>query len=143
MKTTRRIKTKLILTVVVLSVRSVQIQRIVRLIAIALVTFAKTIHVFVSIQSLRILNTTNCFNSAAASCTDGIKNQDETDIDCGGSTCAKCGNSKNCNQASDCISNSCQNNTCVRKYTIFADFKHNELFQFSRCIVHRWYKKSR
>ena len=27
----------------------------------------------------------------AATCTDGIKNQDETDIDCGGKACKACG----------------------------------------------------
>ena len=99
-----------ILIVVAVRVQSVATRRTVIRHQIVLATRAKTIHVFVSIQSLRILNTTNCFNSAAASCTDGIKNQDETDIDCGGSKCPTCGNTKSCNQASDCTSGYCDSN---------------------------------
>lgn len=41
------------------------------------------------------------------SCTDGIKNRDETDIDCGGSKCPKCGNNKVCTKNSDCQTNYC------------------------------------
>jgi hypothetical protein len=77
----------------------------------------------------------NLFTSAAASCVDGVKNQDETDVDCGGATCPKCGNTKSCNQASDCISGSCVNNTCVGEYSIFRDFKDEKSFYLSRCIM--------
>lgn len=42
------------------------------------------------------------------SCTDKIKNQDETDIDCGGSICAVCANGKVCNNLnSNCVSKYC------------------------------------
>ncbi len=37
------------------------------------------------------------------SCADGIKDGDETDVDCGGS-CDKCGDGKLCNSNADCIS---------------------------------------
>ena len=39
-------------------------------------------------------------------CSDNIKNQDETDIDCGG-TCDKCDNGKSCSTNSDCESDYC------------------------------------
>jgi hypothetical protein len=50
----------------------------------------------------------------AGTCTDLTKNQDETDIDCGGKTCGiKCGLGKACTVAADCTSSICANNTCV------------------------------
>lgn len=44
-------------------------------------------------------------------CLDGIKNQDETDVDCGGS-CPLCDDGKNCSVDSDCINGWCYNGTC-------------------------------
>ena len=49
-----------------------------------------------------------------ATCTDDIKNQAETDVDCGGS-CAptyKCGPGAACVTDSDCATMSCTNNEC-------------------------------
>jgi hypothetical protein len=40
------------------------------------------------------------------SCSDKVKNQDETDVDCGGS-CTKCGNGKSCAADADCASDQC------------------------------------
>lgn len=49
---------------------------------------------------------------AAPSCSDKIKNQDETDIDCGGSTCSVCANGKICNNLdSNCASQYCNPGT--------------------------------
>lgn len=45
------------------------------------------------------------------SCSDGIKNQDETDIDCGGS-CSACTFGQKCLEASDCDTNECTGNVC-------------------------------
>ena len=45
-------------------------------------------------------------------CFDGIKNQDETDIDCGGS-CPKCEDGKNCSTDTDCLSGWCYNGVCT------------------------------
>ncbi|MBX3261358.1 MAG: hypothetical protein KF782_16860 [Labilithrix sp.] len=42
-----------------------------------------------------------------ASCKDGTKNADETDIDCGGPACEKCDVLKGCGDASDCASGVC------------------------------------
>jgi len=46
-----------------------------------------------------------------AGCTDGNKNGNETDVDCGGS-CAKCGNGKMCLIGGDCTSGKCIDNIC-------------------------------
>ncbi|CAF4092241.1 unnamed protein product, partial [Rotaria sordida] len=47
---------------------------------------------------------------ASASCQDKIKNQDETDIDCGGSKCQKCEDSKMCKDNCDCVGGICTSN---------------------------------
>jgi endoglucanase len=49
---------------------------------------------------------------AAGSCTDGVKNGSESDVDCGGSCSAKCANGKTCGGNTDCTSNGCVNGTC-------------------------------
>lgn len=49
--------------------------------------------------------------SPAPTCTDGIKNGFETDVDCGGPFCPKCANFRGCLTNSDCLSNNC--NTTV------------------------------
>ena len=47
-------------------------------------------------------------------CFDGITNQDESDADCGGSTCGMlCANTKICTQALDCLSGTCDQGLCV------------------------------
>ncbi len=48
----------------------------------------------------------------APTCADGVKNQDETDADCGGERCPKCADTKVCNVASDCVSGVCTSNIC-------------------------------
>ncbi|HLG24943.1 MAG TPA: hypothetical protein VI564_08485 [Candidatus Nanoarchaeia archaeon] len=49
---------------------------------------------------------------AGATCTDSIKNQGESDIDCGG-PCSGCPNLKSCNENSDCESSSCSFGICL------------------------------
>ncbi|MCD6498098.1 MAG: hypothetical protein J7M25_07320 [Deltaproteobacteria bacterium] len=46
------------------------------------------------------------------SCDDGILNQDETDVDCGGS-CPPCDVGLACTGDDDCASDACTNNVCV------------------------------
>lgn len=48
-----------------------------------------------------------------ATCTDGLKNGSETDVDCGGPTCNKCALTKMCVAASDCASAICTGGRCV------------------------------
>ncbi|CAF3872679.1 unnamed protein product, partial [Adineta steineri] len=44
---------------------------------------------------------------ATPSCSDGNKNQQETDVDCGGGSCTKCNNNKGCASYTDCSSANC------------------------------------
>lgn len=46
-------------------------------------------------------------------CTDNKKNQDETDVDCGGTICHTCDDGKNCRSSDDCESGNCKEGTCV------------------------------
>ena len=48
----------------------------------------------------------------AATCSDGIKDGNETDVDCGGGACPKCGTGKNCSVGSDCQSSVCGGGIC-------------------------------
>ena len=49
----------------------------------------------------------------AATCVDGVKNGNETDMDCGGLECqVKCSKSKTCKLGTDCLSGVCQSGTC-------------------------------
>src|SRR5690349_4435360 len=47
------------------------------------------------------------------SATDGVKNGDETDVDCGGSRAPKCGVDKSCAVAGDCVDGVCKAGTCA------------------------------
>jgi hypothetical protein len=50
---------------------------------------------------------------AAPSCTDGMQNQGETDIDCGGPNCPmSCMNGQSCVVNTDCHSNNCMAGNC-------------------------------
>ncbi|MBX3230873.1 MAG: hypothetical protein KIT84_01540 [Labilithrix sp.] len=44
---------------------------------------------------------------------DGIKNGDETDVDCGGQSAPKCGTDKGCGAAADCESQVCTDGKCA------------------------------
>jgi hypothetical protein len=45
-------------------------------------------------------------------CSDGIKNANETDIDCGGGTCPRCTFGKTCTSRGDCLSAFCSAGAC-------------------------------
>ncbi|MFT4311221.1 MAG: hypothetical protein ACMXX7_01190 [Candidatus Woesearchaeota archaeon] len=47
-----------------------------------------------------------------ATCSDGFLNQDETDIDCGGSSCPSCSVGRMCKVDSDCLSGNCADGRC-------------------------------
>jgi hypothetical protein len=47
-----------------------------------------------------------------ATCIDGIQNEGETDVDCGGPNCAGCANGKACLIDTDCQSGHCVSNVC-------------------------------
>src|SRR5688572_26541007 len=48
----------------------------------------------------------------APTCSDGIRNGSESDVDCGG-TCSKCGTGRMCGGAGDCGSGVCAQGVCV------------------------------
>ena len=48
----------------------------------------------------------------AATCMDGIKNAKETDIDCGGPTCPRCPEGKQCMVSGDCQLVHCLRGVC-------------------------------
>ena len=50
----------------------------------------------------------------AASCTDSVKNGEESDVDCGGTTCSGCPVGKGCKISGDCATNGCNyKSVCV------------------------------
>ena len=50
---------------------------------------------------------------AIPTCTDGVKNGSETDVDCGGTCSTPCGDSKGCKSGNDCTSLVCTGGTCA------------------------------
>lgn len=48
----------------------------------------------------------------APACNDGVRNGDETDVDCGGPSCLKCADTKKCALADDCVSGVCSAGLC-------------------------------
>ncbi len=51
--------------------------------------------------------------TVAGTCHDGIKNQNETDVDCGGGVCPACPDGDHCILPTDCLDNSCIGGTCM------------------------------
>jgi hypothetical protein len=49
----------------------------------------------------------------APSCTDGMRNGAETDVDCGGPTCPACALQQHCDAATDCATGVCSNTRCT------------------------------
>jgi hypothetical protein len=49
----------------------------------------------------------------AATCSDAVQNEGESDVDCGGSICRACQVNQKCKGASDCASGVCQAKLCV------------------------------
>src|SRR4051812_32176066 len=52
-------------------------------------------------------------DGGAGSCASGSRDGDETDVDCGGATCAPCAGGRGCLHASDCASGTCSNLLCT------------------------------
>ncbi len=48
----------------------------------------------------------------AASCTDGVKNGAETDVDCGGGSCPACATGQSCFLTTDCATGGCSGGIC-------------------------------
>jgi hypothetical protein len=59
------------------------------------------------------LTTATAMFAGTDHCGDIMQDGDETDVDCGGATCSKCGSTKKCMINGDCASGVCQaDNTC-------------------------------
>jgi hypothetical protein len=52
----------------------------------------------------------NCVGPA--SCSDGVQDDGETGVDCGGGQCVGCANGQACNVPGDCAQEACSNNVC-------------------------------
>ncbi len=59
---------------------------------------------------------------ALPNCSDELKNQDETDIDCGGTTCAPCAEGKSCKLNRDCVKGFCADGVCNADKKLSGDF---------------------
>src|SRR5205807_2171667 len=59
-------------------------------------------------------------------CSDGKKDGDETDVDCGGARCPKCADGKVCNMATDCASGICANTACRPRPTCGDNVKNQD-----------------
>jgi hypothetical protein len=53
-----------------------------------------------------------CYSNMCASCTDTMKDGDETDVDCGGSHCPACAVGKKCTVTADCLAAVCETGSC-------------------------------
>jgi hypothetical protein len=78
--------------------------------------------------------TLNCASgvcaAATSSCTDMILDGTETDIDCGGPSCAPCSDGRLCLVASDCLSQLCSGGRCLTAATsAFPDFSSLAVYQ--------------
>jgi hypothetical protein len=54
----------------------------------------------------------------SSQCSDNAKDGSETDVDCGGGTCATCATGKGCAAGSDCASTFCDGTTCVATHCL-------------------------
>jgi hypothetical protein len=57
--------------------------------------------------------TTTSETSRGPSCANGLRDGDETDVDCGGATCPACANGRACAVARDCVGRGCTGGTCT------------------------------
>ncbi|MDI3291954.1 DUF4215 domain-containing protein [Polyangium sp. 15x6] len=53
-----------------------------------------------------------CDQNKCVTCTDALKNGDETDVDCGGEHCSPCTQGKACLAKTDCLSTFCTDGVC-------------------------------
>jgi hypothetical protein len=69
---------------------------------------------------------------SAATCSDGITNGVETDVDCGGGTCGACAPGKHCSTPADCTTDVCVANVC--RCTSNADCGANQHCSLGYCL---------
>ncbi|MBR4984543.1 MAG: hypothetical protein IKY83_02230 [Proteobacteria bacterium] len=54
-------------------------------------------------------------------CNNGVKDGNESDVDCGGTKCGKCDKGKSCNTNNDCLNGMCEGSTCSSMDVTAAD----------------------
>lgn len=64
-------------------------------------------------------------SDTAPSCTDQVQNGAETDVDCGGGTCTKCGSGLMCQIDDDCRNGSCVSGRCADSFAATAPITHS------------------
>ncbi|HEX7506733.1 MAG TPA: hypothetical protein VF550_08160, partial [Polyangia bacterium] len=62
---------------------------------------------------------------AVGTCTDNTQNNAETDIDCGGGTCPRCGSGQKCDADSDCRTGTCSAGKCLDGFAATAPVTKN------------------
>ena len=62
---------------------------------------------------------------AGGTCTDNTQNNDETDLDCGGGTCPRCGSGLKCNADGDCRTGTCTAGKCADGFAPTAPVTNN------------------
>ena len=62
---------------------------------------------------------------AGGTCTDNTQNNAETDVDCGGGTCGKCGSGMKCGGDSDCRTGTCTAGKCLDAFAPTATVTQN------------------
>jgi len=76
--------------------------------------------VFMAALSLVIVMSASCGTilgldeyHAVMKCIDGVHDEAETDVDCGGKDCKKCEIGKKCDLNTDCVSANCMTSVCA------------------------------
>lgn len=71
----------------------------------------------------------------SASCVDGVKNGTESDVDCGGSSCAGCDLGKACASNTDCASGLCAGSECAATTPIITAISANGHDRFFNLVL--------
>jgi hypothetical protein len=62
-----------------------------------------------------------CEAGVCTSCSNDVKDGDETGVNCGGVLCAQCADGKRCSAATDCASYQCTNGVCTSCFNRVVD----------------------
>lgn len=71
----------------------------------------------------------------SASCIDGVKNGTESDVDCGGASCAGCDLTKACTSNTDCASGLCAGGECAATTPIISAISANGHDRFFNLVL--------
>lgn len=108
----KRTKTKRMWTAVVDRARNVSLERLAAPLLIVLLARVPMAFAVCYIQSNIVSTAVSNMLSVAQTCSDSVKNNGESDVDCGGPLCSACNVGKACDKNGDCASNFCDNSVC-------------------------------